>query len=142
MPRLLPFQQWLGHLRFSSMSSARKRRAIVALAAAYALVLQAMMLAVGGSMGGAPAVAAGLMCWHRDGAAPHQAPAGPGDCCSASCLACCGGTPAMPTPTLAIIGERRLAEKIGVKFAIAASVLPAVACAHRSRAPPYGPIAA
>lgn len=110
-------------------------RAIVALAAAYALVLQAILLAIGAPPAGAREFAAVPIC---SALGPgHSGPVGHGPDCLGACLTgCCGGAPLVPTPVVlpadAAVPMRSL---IILAEAASASHL-RFARAHRCRAPP------
>jgi hypothetical protein len=115
----------------------RKASAMVALAAAYAVVLQTTLLTIGGPLFGSPAFASHSLCSTLTG--PSQvpvAPTGRATGCLAACLACCCGaanTPALPVTTAYRSIPPRL---IGVKTTAAAVLPVGTARAHRSRAPP------
>lgn len=111
-------------------------RAIVALAAAYALVVQATLLAIGGVAAGPAGFAAGTLCGQHNGA-PAQGPSGAGehDCCLAGC---CGvSVPPAPAPVPALAYRLALSQPI-VLVAVASGASLRFARAHRSRAPPFG----
>ena len=114
-------------------------RAIVALAAAYAVVGQATLLAIGGLPAGSSSFAAGFLCAQHNGA-PVQVPPGPGEHrCLADCLACCCGISVPPAPLPALVYRSALSQPIAVTAAAVAPVAPLrFARAHRSRAPPLG----
>jgi hypothetical protein len=114
-------------------------RAIVALAAAYAVVAQATLLAIGGPPAGPAGFAAGLLCGQHNGA-PAQAPPGANDHdCLAACLASCCGVSVPPAPAPALAYRSAPSQPVAVA---AAAVDPGTslrfARAHRSRAPPLG----
>jgi hypothetical protein len=110
-------------------------RTIVALAAAYALALQAILLAIGAPAAGAGEFAAPPIC-----SAPgtgHSVPPGHAPDCLGACLTgCCGGAPhcsltAMPAgyAPLPLQSPAVMAETTPVSYLHAAG-------AHRCRAPP------
>jgi hypothetical protein len=118
------------------MSIRHHARMIVALAAAYALALQAVFLAIGGPFGGVAAFIGLPICSSLG--TDHSTPAGQGHDCPGVCLAgCCCGAAAAPAPgavsvTYVSDASQRLAAAIET-----APILPRIAIgAHRSRAPP------
>jgi hypothetical protein len=118
-----------------------KARAIVALAAAYAVVVQATLLAIGGGpMAGNAGLAA--LCSAVKGANPHSAPAEGGDGghggCPAACLACCCGAPVTPAATAVIPSQRATARWVAINLPVVPALPFSVAGAHRARAPPRG----
>jgi hypothetical protein len=119
-----------------------KMRAIVALAAAYAVVLQATLLAIGLAMGGPIAGSAGLaassLCTRQSGAPVHPPLGGSDHGCLATCLACCAGISVPPASAPALGYHSALPQRIAVVPADSRRVLLRFARAHRSRAPPLG----
>jgi hypothetical protein len=123
-----------------------KARAIVALAAAYAVALQAMLLAMdGGPMAGTMAgPMAGIggfaaLCSSAQGAKPHSVPAQGGHGGMTGCLGCCCCAPVAPAAGTAVIpSQRATVHRIPVNFAVAPAQSLRVASAHRARAPPLG----
>jgi hypothetical protein len=108
----------------------------VALAAAYAVVLQSTLLAIGGPLFGSPAFASVSLCASHKGASHDPVPAGRATDCLAACLASyCG---AAVTPTLPAMNAYRSipTPSAGVKMAAAAVLPVGTIRAHRSRAPP------
>jgi hypothetical protein len=121
------------------MSTRCKARAIVALAAAYGLAAQAVLLAIGGPVGGGADFASSL-CSASQAGASHPAPDGKDHDCPALCAACCCSAPIVPSSAAAA----------AVSYAqVTASLIAGVPAnaptwrfhldrAHRSRAPPLG----
>lgn len=110
-------------------------RAIVALAAAYALALQAVLLAFGDPVAGAMRVAALPICASLG--AGHSAPAGHGNDCLVACLAgCCCGAPVMPVPGAAASYAPQQGETLAAVLATTPILPFGATAAHRSRAPP------
>ena len=96
------------------MSLRRKMRAIVALAAAYAVALQATFLAIGGIVSGlpglgahyGPSLGATSLCMSSRLGTAHPGPSGQEHDCSAACAACCCGAPAVPPSAAAAAYEK------------------------------------
>jgi hypothetical protein len=108
--------------------------ALVALAAAYSVALQAILLAVGGPATGAAQFAALPICSTLG--AGHGAPAGHGNNCRVACLAsCCHGASVLPSPEPTIVHAPMPAQGIVARIG-APPLLLRTADAHRSRAPP------
>jgi hypothetical protein len=110
-------------------------RALVALAAAYAVALQAILLAIGGPAAGAAQFVAPPICSTLG--AGHDAPAGHGnDCCWACLGGCWCGASVLPDH------DAPIARAPAPQQAIVASIEPPLLLlhgatgAHRSRAPP------
>jgi len=120
------------------MSAWRKTRAIVALAAAYAVATQAILLAVGCPIGGATDFAAASLCSASRAGVDHPAPGGKEHDCPAACAACCCGAPvASPSPAAAPVAyEQAPAGSVAAAPADAATWYFKLDRAHRSRAPP------
>ncbi len=123
------------------MSSRRHTRTGIALAAAYAVALQTVLLAFGVPSAGG--VAAVPLC---SAAAGHSAPAGQSqgdsrghsqDCLTACLTGCCSSAPICPMPAAATIYVPAPAQQM---LTVASDVEPLCAAraanAHRSRAPP------
>jgi len=108
---------------------------MVALAAAYALALQAVLLAIGGPIAGATEFAALPICSSLG--AGHSAPADGGHDCLGACLAGCScGSAAAPAPAPGVAYWPAPGQSIAAAFA-AIRILPfGAAGANRSRAPP------
>jgi hypothetical protein len=114
------------------MSLRRHARVGIALAAAYAVALQAVLLAFG--VPGAGGVAAVPIC---SAAAGHSAPAGQSQDCLDACLTgCCSGAPICPTPAAIAICTPAPAQMLAAAPEIEPLPAARVANAHRSRAPP------
>jgi hypothetical protein len=111
-------------------------RAAVALAAAYAVALQTILLVFGGPVTGAAHFAAQPICSYFGDSGP--APAGPGHDCLEACLTgCCCGAVAVPLPGVAGIAAPMRVQRVGAAVAVAAPTVRLTATgAHRSRAPP------
>jgi hypothetical protein len=119
------------------MSIRRHMRTIVALAAAYAVALQALLLAVGGPIVGAGQFAALPICSAFGSATGtgHSAPAGHGHDCP-GCFGSCCGTPVCPAPSPALTYAPVFLQNVAAVLA-SVSLLPVpTSAAHRSRAPP------
>jgi hypothetical protein len=120
------------------MSLRRHARTGIALAAAYAVALQAVLLAFGvPSVGG---VAAVPIC---SAAAGHSTPAGHSqgqsqDCLEACLTGCCSGAPICPTPAAAAIYIPAPAQMLTAAPDIGPLWAARITNAHRSRAPPSG----
>jgi hypothetical protein len=123
------------------MSAWRKARGIVALAAAYAVAAQAILLAVGGPIGGAAGFAASSLCSAFQAGVSHPAPGGRDHDCLAACGACCCAAPVVPplgAAAAAVSYAQVVAGSIADVPADTAAPLFNVDRAHRSRAPPRG----
>jgi hypothetical protein len=115
-----------------------KMRAIVALAAAYAVVLQTTLLAIGGPFGGPAGLAGGFVCARQHGAPASPPPGGNDHGCAAACLACCCGLSVAPASAPAFAARSALPRPIASPPAVNSGVPLRFARAHRSRAPPLG----
>src|ERR1700733_11338286 len=118
-------------------------RAGTALAAAYAVALQAVLLAVGAPIAGATGIAAIPICAHAaaDHSIPpgHSTPAGHGQDCLDACLTgCCGAVPVCPAPLGAAIYAPAVAQAMVPALDVSQHLAGRVSHAHRSRAPPTG----
>jgi hypothetical protein len=122
------------------MSALRKTRAIVALAAAYAVAVQAILLAVGVPIGGTTDFAASSLCSAAQAGVPHPAPGGKDHDCPAACAACCCGAPVVaPSAAAAVVSYAQVvAGSIADVPANTATPRFSLDRAHRSRAPPLG----
>lgn len=117
------------------MNMRHHARALVALAAAYAVALQAILLAVGG-----PIIARG----GEFGALPicsslgagHAAPLGHTGGCPGTCFGCCCGPPVCHFPAPAMTYAPAPAQTVAVARVATRRLLVGAARAHRSRAPP------
>jgi hypothetical protein len=119
------------------MSIRRHMRTLVALGAAYAVALQALLLAVGGPIAGAGQFAALPICSALSSAsgAGHSAPAGHGHDCP-GCFGCCCGTPVCPAPAPALTYAPAFLQNVAAVLASVPLLPVRTATAHRSRAPP------
>jgi hypothetical protein len=126
--------------RFPCMSALRKTRAIVALAAAYAVAAQAVLLAVGVPIGGTTDFAASSLCSASQTGVPHPAPGGKDHDCPAACGACCCGAPVVTPSAAAVVVS--YAQVVAGSIADVSANRPtwrfSLDRAHRSRAPPHG----
>lgn len=124
------------------MSAWRKTRSIVALAVAYTVAVQAVLLAVGGPMGGATDFAASSLCSASQAGVPHPAPGGKDKDhdCPAACTACCCGAPVVPSSAVAAVVSYAhvVADSSADVPANTATPRFNLDRAHRSRAPPLG----
>jgi hypothetical protein len=111
-------------------------RAAVALAAAYAVALQTILLVFGGPVAGAANFATQPICSHF-GDSSSAPPAGPGHDCLTACLTgCCCGAVAVPPPGVGGIFAPIPVQRVGAAVAAAPTVQLSATGAHRSRAPP------
>lgn len=117
------------------MSMRQSARTLVALAAAYAVALQALLLAVGVPVTGASEFAAVPIC--SSFGAGHSAPAGHTQDCLGACLTgCCCGAAVFPAPGLAMAYAPVPLLRIAAAPEIAPTSRFSAARANRSRAPP------
>jgi len=122
------------------MSLRHDMRALVALAAAYALALQAILLAVsaplgawGAEFGGLP-ICSGLGSGHPAGSG--SAPLGHTGDCPGTCLGCCCGPATCHLPGPAMTHGPAPAQIVTVTLIARPPVRVGMLAAHRSRAPP------
>lgn len=114
-------------------------RPLVALAASYAVALQAILLAVGAPLGalgagfGSLAICSSLGAGH---AAPGSTPLGHSGDCPATCLGCCCSPPVSHLPGPAMAYAPTPAQTLTVVLAAPPTVHIGMPAAHRSRAPP------
>ena len=131
------FQQASNCFRFAPMNMRRQMRhnlrTLVALAAAYAVALQALLLAVGGPFAGAALPICSSVGPNHAG---HSAPAHQGDCCPGTCLGSCCGTSVCPAPGPALAYAPAPLQTVAAAFALPPPLPVRVTGAHRSRAPP------
>jgi hypothetical protein len=124
------------------MSAWRKTRSIVALAVAYTVAVQAVLLAVGGPMGGATDFAASSLCSASQAGVPHPAPGGKDKDhdCPAACAACCCGAPVVPPSAAAAVVSYAQVVAGSIADVPTNTATPRFNLdrAHRSRAPPPG----
>jgi hypothetical protein len=134
-------------LRFNSMTRRHNMRALVAAAAAYALALQAILLAFGASIGtqggglGGPPICSGLAtavdpAVGSGRSAPDPAPLGHLGGCPGPCLGCCCCPLACRIPAPIATYAPAPAPIVSVAFAAMPPFPAGVPAAHRSRAPP------
>ena len=116
------------------MSMRHQARAFVALAAAYAVALQAILLAIGGPVADAREFAVLPICSSLG--AGHSAPVGHAGGCLGTCLGCCCGTPVYPAPGPAMTYAPMPAQTIVVAFIATPLLLVSATGANRCRAPP------
>jgi len=112
----------------------KSARPVLALVAAYAVALQAILLAAGSPVAGAGAA----ICSPLHTGGPPTAPAQHGPDCLAACLACCCGAAALPPPGTAVIDLAGPAPAVPAAFEAVPALRLAATGAHRSRAPPLG----
>lgn len=119
------------------MSLRHHARAGIALGAAYAVGLQAILLAVGAPVAGAAGIVTIPIC--ANAPAGHSAPSGSGQDCLEACLTgCCGAVPVCPAPAGAMIYAPAVAQTLAPAPEARPHVAARVSNAHRSRAPPIG----
>jgi hypothetical protein len=117
------------------MRMRQSARTLVALAAAYAVGLQALLLAFGAPVAGASEFAAVPICLSFG--AGHSAPAGHAHDCLGACLTgCCCGAAVFPMPGLAMAFAPAPQFRIAAAPELAPPSRPGVTRANRSRAPP------
>jgi hypothetical protein len=107
--------------------------------AAYAVALQAILLAFGVPGAGAAGLATGAICASHASSVGggSSAPAGHGQDCLDACLTgCCCGAPVLPAPGPAIAYAPALLQTIAVTFETRPILPHSAVQAHRSRAPP------
>ena len=130
------FQDAAGRPKFGMMISRRQASAFVALAAAYAVVLQAVLLAICGSLAEGQAFGAASLCTPSQGGERKPAPAGHGEDCLSACLACYCGMAATPAPGQAKADPRGSVRDIVPPTLMAVAAPLRTDWAHRSRGPP------
>jgi hypothetical protein len=118
-------------------------RAAIALAAAYVVALQAVLLAFGAPVAGAGGFAALPIC--ASTAAGHSAPIGHEqghgqghgqDCLDACLTGCCCGAPILPAAARAAVNVPAPMHALAVARHTGAPFVASFTNAHRSRAPP------
>lgn len=113
-------------------------RAAVALAAAYVVAMQAILLAFGAPVAGSVGIAALPIC--ASAAAGRSAPGGHGqhgqDCLDACLTGCCCGAPILPAPAGAAVYAPAPMHTFAVMRDARMPFLASLTNAHRSRAPP------
>jgi hypothetical protein len=125
------------------MSLRQYARAGIALAAAYAVALQAILLAFS-----VPVAAAGAailpICSAASGHSaptghPTGHPSGHGQDCLDACLTgCCSGAPVCPSPAAAAMAAPVVVQTMAPALGVSRRLAERVDHAHRSRAPPAG----
>jgi hypothetical protein len=119
-----------------------RARTGIALIAAYAVALQALLLAVvvpsaGMVTGGLPGLAGAAALPLCASSANHSSPAGHAPDCLDACLTgCCCGAPLVPTPGTAAFFAAAPARIMKPTLAVGKLAAVRVNNAHRSRAPP------
>ena len=112
-------------------------RTVVALAAAYAVVLQTLLLAIGSPVAGAREGAREFAAFPLCSGAGHSAPARHSGDCPGLCLGCCCGPAAGPAPAPAVTYAPAALQIVAHAAAVSAPlVFVSVSGANRSRAPP------
>lgn len=113
-------------------------RAAIGLLSAYAVALQAILLAAA-PLAAAGGLGASPICSTAERTDSHPSPAGHKYDCIAACLACCSGvTAATAAPPAPIVYLPKLASKVVGAVEIAPASLLRAIRAHRPRAPPVG----
>jgi hypothetical protein len=117
------------------MSVRSAARSFAAVAAAYALALQATFLAIGFAMAAPAGYAAGALCSHPGDATPDSLPGGGNRSCLAACLACCCGAQTAPAGAVVVfaVAEKSL---IAAPVAAVAAAPWSSTRAYRPRGPP------
>jgi len=115
----------------------RQTSAFVTLAAAYAVVLQAVLLTICGAMAEGQALGAATLCAASQGDERHPAPAGHGDECLSACLACGCGIAAAPMRGAERVDLRGPVQRITTRAIPAGAALLRIDHAHRPRGPPH-----
>jgi len=113
-----------------------KAPAFVALAAAYVVVLQAVLLAICGSMAEGQSFGAASLCAPPQGDERHPAPAGHGDDCLSACLACGCGIAVTSARAADRADLRGMVQRIAAPTILPVAATLRVNRAHRSRGPP------
>jgi hypothetical protein len=109
----------------------------IALVAAYAVALQALLLAVVASSAGAASVTRIAELPLCASTSNHSTPAGHGQDCLDACLTgCCCGAPLMPAAPRALYSAPKPLQALAVALNVDTPVPVRAAKAHRSRAPP------
>jgi hypothetical protein len=118
------------------MTLRRQTSALVTLAAAYAVILQAVLLTFCGALAAGQAFSAASLCTPSEDGGRRPAPAGHGNDCLSVCLACCCGMAVPPEPGATKVDPQGAVQHLEplVLVGVAASVR--TDWAHRSRGPP------
>jgi|GEM_PF-6113497 len=117
------------------MSFGRRLNAVLALAAAYAVAVQVVLVAVAGPLATGVAFAGQPLCSHF-GAGGSTPPAGHAGVCIGVCFGCCCGPSICPTPTPEMTYAPVPAQAIALARVVAPHVVVRILDAHRCRAPP------
>jgi len=118
------------------MTSRRHTSAYVTLAAAYAVVLQAILLSICGALAEGQPFGVSSLCAPSQAGDRQPAPASHGDDCLSACLACCCGMAPPPEPGAARINLQGPAQRITPPALSDAATPLGAERAHRSRGPP------
>ena len=119
-------------LRFVAMSLRHPTRTVVALAAAYAVVLQTLLLAISGPVAGTTEFAAVPLC----SSPGHSVPARHSGDCPGPCLGCCYGPAAGAAPAPVVAYAPTALQIVAPAAAAPALLFVSTRNANRSRAPP------
>ncbi len=118
------------------MCTLSRVRPVLALAVAYAVALQALMLVAVDPFGGANAWSASPICAAAGGGGSAPQPAGHAHDCLASCLVGCCGAPALPACESRMVHADVTGPVLAAATVAAVGARPSVTGSHRSRAPP------
>jgi hypothetical protein len=114
------------------MSLRHHARTIVVVAAAYAVVLQTLLLAIGSPVAGTREFAAFPLCSGAD----HSAPARHSGDCPGPCLGCCCGPAAGPASAPAVAYAPAALQIVAPTPVVPSLVFVSGSDANRCRAPP------
>ncbi|HEY2527382.1 MAG TPA: hypothetical protein VGJ20_05425 [Xanthobacteraceae bacterium] len=120
------------------MTMWRNLRTTLTVAAAYAVALQATLLAAVGPAADASGLAAAPICAPPGPAEHYPTPVRHGHDCLAACLACCCGAPTAEASAAAIVYAPRSLEPMAGMGEPVVILRLFTSRAHRSRAPPMG----
>lgn len=123
-------------LNFRTMTLRRQTFAFVSLAAAYAVILQAVLLSICGALAASQAFGAVSLCTPSRGGEHQPAPAGHGNDCLSACLACCCGMAVPPKPGAAKIDPQGAVQHLAPPALLGVATSLRTDWAHRSRGPP------
>jgi len=118
------------------MTLRRQTSAFVTLAAAYAVILQAVLLTFCGALAAGQAFGAASLCTPSQGEKRQPAPAGHGNDCLSACLACCCGMAVPPEPGAAKVDPQGSVQHLEPLVLVGVAVSVRAGWAHRSRGPP------
>ncbi len=118
------------------MSRRHHARAVVALAAAYAVALQTILLAFGAAAGDAAYPAGGPICAALHRTDPATTPGVPHDCLAACLTGTCSGVAGLPPPAALLRAAQPAAPTTTARVAGDDVALARMTGSHRSRAPP------